>query len=97
MATRTVEALTTRAAIAAIRAYRTHLSPRKGFACPHRLLYGGPSCSDYVETLLGRRSLRTAIALAPNRFRACQAAAHTLAYRNLPQAGCVVIPCCIPL
>jgi putative component of membrane protein insertase Oxa1/YidC/SpoIIIJ protein YidD len=83
----------TRTAIAALNAYQIHLSPHKGFACPHRLLYGGESCSEYVKQRLLQQDLLTAIRTAPPRFRACQAAA----VAQSSGSGCIVIPCCIPL
>ncbi|MEH2260005.1 membrane protein insertion efficiency factor YidD [Nostoc sp.] len=29
--------------------YQKYLSPLKGYSCPHRLLYGNESCSQYVK------------------------------------------------
>jgi putative component of membrane protein insertase Oxa1/YidC/SpoIIIJ protein YidD len=93
----TFDALMRRGAIASIRTYQQHFSPRKGFACPHRMLYG-ESCSDYVKQLLEQQSLRATIKLAPQRFRACKLAASKLqAAHTRQQGGCIVIPCCIPI
>jgi putative component of membrane protein insertase Oxa1/YidC/SpoIIIJ protein YidD len=39
--------LAARCALAAIRAYQRHLSPRKGFSCALRGATGGRSCSAY--------------------------------------------------
>lgn len=83
-------------AIASLDLYQTHISPRKGFACPHRLLHGGESCSDYVKRMVGEHSLISAIQTAPQRFRSCKGAAQTLQVQQA-QGGCVVIPCCIPI
>ncbi|TVQ13934.1 MAG: membrane protein insertion efficiency factor YidD [Leptolyngbya sp. DLM2.Bin27] len=96
MATSTVEAFATHTAIASINLYRTHISPHKGFSCPHRLLHGDESCSDYVKGLLANQSLRAALQLAPQRFKACNAAAQTLKSQRA-QGGCLIIPCCIPI
>jgi putative component of membrane protein insertase Oxa1/YidC/SpoIIIJ protein YidD len=96
MSTTTVESFATQAAIASLNLYQKHLSPRKGFGCPHRLLYGDESCSAYVKQMLISQDLRTALQLVPQRFQACKAAAQTL-QRQQAGSGCIVIPCCIPL
>lgn len=92
----TIESFTTQAAIASLNTYQKYLSPRKGFSCPHRLLYSGESCSDYVKRLLTEQKLRTAIQMAPRRFKACKLAAQTLQTQKA-EGGCIIIPCCIPL
>lgn len=96
MTTSTFESLATQAAIASLDVYQTHISPRKGFSCPHRLLHGGNSCSDYIKTILTEQSLSATIRQAPQRFAACKAAAQTLTSQNA-QGGCLIIPCCIPI
>lgn len=85
-------------AIDSIGAYQQYISPKKGFSCPHRVLYGNESCSDYVKSLLSHQSLTTVLKLSAQRFSDCAAASRALKV----QAGannfrCVVIPCCIPL
>ncbi|MBW4583422.1 MAG: membrane protein insertion efficiency factor YidD [Tildeniella nuda ZEHNDER 1965/U140] len=92
----TVESFAKHAAIASLNAYQKHLSPRKGFSCPHRLLYGNESCSDYTKQVLINQDLRAALKLVPSRFQACKVAAQTL-QRQQASSGCIVIPCCIPL
>ncbi|NJN02407.1 MAG: membrane protein insertion efficiency factor YidD [Leptolyngbyaceae cyanobacterium RM1_1_2] len=86
-------------AIAAIDTYQRALSPHKGFACPHRLLYGRESCSDYARQLLHNQSLLQAAKTLPQRFRLCQQAAQQLQASQYQQSnsGCIVIPCCLPL
>lgn len=96
MTTTTFESIATQAARASLNLYRTHLSPRKGFSCPHRLLHGGESCSDYVKRILTDQRLSAAIQASPQRFRACKAAAQTLKAQKA-EGGCIVIPCCIPI
>ncbi|MEB3359357.1 MAG: membrane protein insertion efficiency factor YidD [Synechococcales bacterium] len=92
----TFESLATQVAIASLDVYRVHISPRKGFSCPHGLLHGGESCSDYVKRVLSHQGLSMAIQTAPQRFKACKSAAQTLkSQRN--QGGCIIIPCCIPI
>lgn len=92
----TFESFSTQAAIASLNFYRTHISPRKGFSCPHRLFYGEESCSDYVKRILTNQNLSAAIQMAPQRFRACQVAAQTLKLQKA-QSGCIIIPCCLPI
>lgn len=89
--------LARRGAIASIHAYQKHFSPRKGFTCPHRILYG-ESCSDYVKQLLQQQSVLATVKMAPQRFRACHLAASSLqAQAMTQQSGCIVIPCCMPI
>jgi len=96
MSAYTFESVATQAAIASINLYRTHISPRKGFSCPHGVLYGEGSCSDYVKHILTNQNLSAAIQLAPQRFRACKAATQLLQTQKA-QGGCIVIPCCFPI
>lgn len=96
MTTNTFESFATQAAIASLNVYRTHLSPRKGFSCAHRLLHGEESCSDYVKRILTNQNLSTAMRMAPQRFQACKAAAQTLQSQQA-QSGCIIIPCCLPI
>ncbi len=91
-----LESFATQAAIASLDVYRAHISPRKGFGCPHRLLHQGESCSDYVKRILTEQNFSAALRLSPDRFRACKAAAQTLQSQNA-QSGCIIIPCCIPI
>jgi putative component of membrane protein insertase Oxa1/YidC/SpoIIIJ protein YidD len=95
MTPNSIDSIATQAAIASINVYRAHISPRKGFSCPHGILYGDESCSDYVKRILIEQNFSAAIQLAPQRFKACKAAAQTL--KSQAQGGCIVIPCCIPL
>jgi putative component of membrane protein insertase Oxa1/YidC/SpoIIIJ protein YidD len=90
-----METFVTQAAIATLNTYQKHLSPRKGFSCPHRLLYGGDSCSEAIKQTLLQQNLSVALQNSPQRFRACKAAAQTL--QQQAGSGCIIIPCCIPL
>ncbi|MFQ4137086.1 membrane protein insertion efficiency factor YidD [Nodosilinea sp. PGN35] len=96
MTASTFDSLATQAAIASIDVYQAHISPRKVFSCPHRLLHGGDSCSSYIKTILTEQSLSATLRRAPQRFAACKAAAQTLTLQNV-QGGCLIIPCCIPI
>ena len=78
MTSSTFESFATQAAIASVNVYRTHISPHKGFSCPHGLLHGGESCSDYVKRVLTEQNLSAAVRLAPQRFRDCKTAAYRL-------------------
>ena len=57
-----------------VAAYRRWASPRKGFACPHRLLHGGRSCSAFGRDALRRRGVLTSRELMRRRFARCRAA-----------------------
>lgn len=96
MTATTIESVATQAALASLNVYRRHLSPRKGFSCPHQLLHMDESCSAYISRILTNQSLSEAIRLAPQRFKDCKAAAQTLSSQR-SGGGCIVIPCCIPL
>ncbi len=85
-------------AINSIIAYQNLISPRKGFSCPHRLLHGGDSCSDYVKRMLTEQSLTEAVKSSLQRFKNCTNASTIL--KNTSSGNnfrCIVIPCCIPL
>ncbi len=90
------EAMVRRSSTGLIRGYRRYLSPRKGFACAHRLRHGGESCSDYVQRLFSEERLERIPQAALQRFSACVDASRRL---RADRSGfrCVVIPCCIPL
>lgn len=90
-----LDGLTRQTAIHAIELYQQHLSPRKGFECPHRVLYGDESCSDYVKLLFHQQNLASALRQSVQRFQSCGLAAKTLHLQT--HGGCIVIPCCIPL
>lgn len=96
MSVSTIELFASRTALASLNSYQKYLSPRKGFSCPHRLLYGKESCSDYLKGILMKQDLKTAIQMAPQRFKACKMAAQTLPSQKA-EGGCIVIPCCIPI
>jgi putative component of membrane protein insertase Oxa1/YidC/SpoIIIJ protein YidD len=96
MSVMTLDGLVSRTAIASIDLYQQHLSPHKGFACPHRLLHGDRSCSEYAKQVLSNSGFQAALQLVPQRLKTCQAAARTLQAQKA-QGGCIVIPCCLPL
>ncbi len=90
------EPLVRKFAIDSITAYQTYISPRKGFACAHRMLHDGESCSMYIKRILGEESLMSAVQISRQRFKACVAASQTLKGTSAT-SGCIVIPCCLPI
>jgi putative component of membrane protein insertase Oxa1/YidC/SpoIIIJ protein YidD len=84
--------------IDSINAYQKYISPRKGFSCPHRVLYGSESCSDYVKRMLTEQRLASALKLSVQRFKNCANANKTItANKTANGFGCIVLPCCLPL
>ncbi|MEH1880749.1 MULTISPECIES: membrane protein insertion efficiency factor YidD [unclassified Nostoc] len=85
-------------AIESITAYQKYISPSKGFCCPHRLLHGGDSCSNYVKRMLNEQKLHQAVQSSIKRFQECAAASNTLtSIKTKADFRCIVIPCCLPL
>jgi putative component of membrane protein insertase Oxa1/YidC/SpoIIIJ protein YidD len=70
-----------RIAITSISGYQKYLSPHKGFACAHRLLHRGQSCSEYAKQTIDRQGLLVAIPLLRQRFADCKFANQTLKAR----------------
>lgn len=60
--------------IALIEAYQRRLSPLKGFACAHRVLHGGVSCSQAVKLAIAQGGLAEGCRAAKTRARDCRAA-----------------------
>ncbi|TAF03323.1 MAG: membrane protein insertion efficiency factor YidD [Nostocales cyanobacterium] len=63
-----------KASVFAITGYQKHLSPHKGFACAHRVLYGGESCSQYIKRVIAQEGLKAAVVKSRVRFQSCQQA-----------------------
>ena len=89
-----LEPLAKTMAINSIIAYQNYISPHKGFSCPHRLLHGGDSCSNYVKRMLTNQSLTEAVKSSVQRFQNCTQASKILTSNDF---RCIVIPCCLPL
>jgi putative component of membrane protein insertase Oxa1/YidC/SpoIIIJ protein YidD len=89
------QTLVRQSAVNSIALYQKNLSPKKGFSCPHRLLYQGASCSDYTKELFMSKRLIDVVPMSINRFRDCALASRTLNSQR-SQGGCIIIPCCIP-
>lgn len=64
-----------------ISGYQKYISPRKGFSCAHRLLYGGESCSQYVKRIVSQQGLTLALKASRKRFQACREANQILRAR----------------
>jgi putative component of membrane protein insertase Oxa1/YidC/SpoIIIJ protein YidD len=95
MQTSTFDTIAKTAALYSIDVYKTHISPKKGFSCPHRLLHGGESCSDYVKRILTEQNLTAAVLSSVQRFKDCNLASQNL--QTTAGFRCIIIPCCLPL
>ena len=65
-------------AASAVIAYRSFLSPIKGFQCPHQRIYGAGSCSDFGLKAFRTYGFREGLRLLRERFVECKAAARSL-------------------
>ncbi|MEA5514999.1 membrane protein insertion efficiency factor YidD [Nodularia sp. UHCC 0506] len=70
--------LTRQVGVIAITGYQKHISPHKGFACAHRMLYGGESCSQYFKQVIIQDGFRAALTQSRERFQACKQANYIL-------------------
>ena len=70
--------LTRQVGVSAITGYQKHISPHKGFACAHRVLYGGESCSQYFKQVIIQDGFRAALTQSRERFQACKQANYIL-------------------
>jgi putative component of membrane protein insertase Oxa1/YidC/SpoIIIJ protein YidD len=77
-----VDAAPGRLAVALIGGYKRYLSPRKGFACAHRVLHGGASCSQHVKQVIAAGGLLAGLRALRPRLRACRVAAMILRERH---------------
>ncbi|MHC5594614.1 MAG: membrane protein insertion efficiency factor YidD [Nostoc sp.] len=68
------DSFTRQVSAAAITGYQKHISPHKGFACTHRILYGGESCSQYIKRVVAKEGLKAAFVNCRERFQACKQA-----------------------
>jgi putative component of membrane protein insertase Oxa1/YidC/SpoIIIJ protein YidD len=62
----------------AIQTYQRHLSPRKGFSCAHRRLYGEVSCSEYFRQAVLEYGFSQAVPLFQQRLAECREANFSL-------------------
>lgn len=63
---------------AAISLYQRRLSPLKGYSCAHRVLHGGPSCSQHAKGLILDLGLLSAAHPARERLGECREANEAL-------------------
>lgn len=77
-----------RAVDALIARYQARLSPRKGYACAHRVAHGGPSCSAAVRDLVRGRGVARALLPTATRFVACSQAARLLMASDVSGVCC---------
>ncbi|MEH2199617.1 membrane protein insertion efficiency factor YidD [Nostoc sp.] len=75
------DSFTRQVSAAAISGYQKHISPHKGFACAHRILYGGESCSGYFKRVIAKEGLQVAFVNSRERFQACKQANQILRRR----------------
>jgi putative component of membrane protein insertase Oxa1/YidC/SpoIIIJ protein YidD len=78
-----IQTMPSRAAAACIELYQQHLSPRKGFACAHRIVHGGSSCSEFARRAVLQHGAVRVVPLLRARFRACAEAAQTRRTRSM--------------
>ena len=91
--------LASRLLLAAIRGYKRHLSPRKGFACAYRVHAGGCSCSTLGLRAISRYGAWRGLGVLRLRLEQCHRVAEELRARRVmahaAQAGFVDcdVPC----
>lgn len=73
-----LDSFTRQVSAAAITGYQKHISPHKGFACAHRILYSGESCSQYIKRVVAKEGLKAAFVNSRERFQACKQAKQIL-------------------
>ncbi|MCU0541563.1 MAG: membrane protein insertion efficiency factor YidD [Oscillatoriaceae cyanobacterium Prado104] len=86
MQTSSFDAAIRQLAIASISGYQKHISPKKGFCCAHRVLYGGESCSQYVKGAIAKFGLFEVLKASRRRFAACKQANQILKARCSSQS-----------
>ncbi|MDK4684453.1 membrane protein insertion efficiency factor YidD [Kingella negevensis] len=85
-----------------IRAYQKYVSPRKGFSCAYRVVYGGCGCSGVGYRLIRRFGVFSGCILLRRRFAHCRFAyehfckpTQSLSMGKFQRGFCDV-PCDIP-
>jgi putative component of membrane protein insertase Oxa1/YidC/SpoIIIJ protein YidD len=69
--------------VALIGGYQRFLSPCKGYACAHRVKFGGASCSEYGRQVFASEGWQAGLAKLKARFRECHAASRSLGAERL--------------
>jgi putative component of membrane protein insertase Oxa1/YidC/SpoIIIJ protein YidD len=85
--------------LAAIRFYRRHVSPRKGFACAYRVHAGGCSCSTLSLRAVSRHGAWRGLGVLRLRLQECYAVAVAMRARGsvvAPRGQAGFIDCGLP-
>ncbi|MDZ7959292.1 MAG: membrane protein insertion efficiency factor YidD [Aulosira sp. DedQUE10] len=69
-----LDSLGRKVGMVAITGYQKHISPRKGFVCAYRVLYGGESCSQYIKRVIAEDGFGALLTKSRKRFQACKQA-----------------------
>ncbi len=69
-----LNSISRKAGVTAITGYQKYISPRKGFVCAHRVLYGGESCSQYIKRVIADDGFKALLTKSRQRFQACKQA-----------------------
>lgn len=84
----------TPAAIWAIEMYQAHISPYNNHRCPHGLLHGGETCSQYGKRVISERGLYRGLWMLRSRFDECREAHRVLQkHPEVAKAGHCCISC----
>ena len=67
--------------------YQRHVSPRKGFGCPMRVLRGRYSCAEFARRAVGRVGVVRLLLLMRRRFAQCAAARRAAAWTPQPDSS----------
>ena len=73
------------ATILAIEIYQSHISPYNNHRCPHGLLHGAETCSQFGKRVISERGLCRGLWMLRNRFDECHEA-HRILQKN-PEAA----------
>jgi putative component of membrane protein insertase Oxa1/YidC/SpoIIIJ protein YidD len=87
--------------LAAIRLYKRHVSPHKGYGCGYRLQSGRCSCSTLGQRAVARFGAWRGLGVLRNRLAECRVAAEALRARprsvaSRGQAGFIDCDCGVP-
>ena len=65
-------------AVWAIEMYQNHVSPYNNHRCPHGLLHGEETCSQFGKRVISERGLCRGLLMLRSRFDECREAHHVL-------------------
>ncbi|GAA4333392.1 hypothetical protein GCM10023165_08500 [Variovorax defluvii] len=72
--------LGTASAVSLIGVYQRWISPRKGYACAHRVHHGDVSCSEFAKQAIAAAGLFSALPSIRHRFIECREAYGAIQY-----------------